>query len=756
MPRIMLTRVLLLSSVGYMLLLGATFTGVVVPSLQALNIFVLSVGIVTWVAARLLGRWPWHPTVLDGVIWLWIAAIAVAAIANPDMLRRSQPAMWCFAALMVAWYGLSDSLANRLITRRQIGTVLLAIAGISIAWAVFQLVDPLERRDGLFGLVRVSGLTGNPNLLSALLVPAIGIVFGRAWASFGLGRVLSLAYGVVACITLVLSYSRGGWIGGAAAIGILMLAFIVEQGWATPSGLRAAWGRWKSWQRASAVTLVLAIIGGGLAVGLYLIDTLDNPGRTAELRTYLWEAAWDGFTEKPLTGNGLFSTPRIILERSSVPPLVAQPHAHNFPLQVLSELGILGGIAMIASVASALWWGVKAWRGALTSRERHLIAGGWAASIGFGVHNLFDLAAWTPYISLAGLISLMIMTAPPVPVAYPVRRGRAGTALAVGVGILVVIGGYFTLGHFFQNENLLEAGKQPHQWLVSAGGFDDLIASDPRQPVYHWSQAMLYAMAANQTQDTALAQRALDGFASASTLGMDSAALNLNRAALSVQVGENALAAFYLVQAADYAPDDLRLLLNVALAAEQWGMPETARFLWDRIFALEGFEDSNLALHPALAESAVAAEFVFPVPVDDAEAVRLLIEGQPEEALALLDAHPEWNTARAHALRALAASQLGLDLQPHLEAARAVIAVSSDAAWVRFVEGQVTGSEEVPSFLMLDNPASLEIADEPTIGLIARLHFMRQTFPRLIVPQFSYDRRDFLLVALAGAFGQEF
>jgi O-antigen ligase len=650
MPR-MLTRVLLLSSVGYMLLLGATFSGVVEASLQALNITVLSVGIGTWIVARLWGRWSWHPTVLDGVIWLWIAAIVVAAVANPEMLRRSQPAMWCFAALMAAWYGLHDSLSNRLITRRQLGTLVLAIAGISIAWSFWELLNPTTVRDGLFGLVRVSGLTGNPNLLSALLVPAIGIVFGRAWASAGLSRLLSLIYGVVACLILLLSYSRGGWVGGGAVIGVLILAFVVEQGWGTPSGLRAAWNRWASWQRASAVTLVVTVIGGGLAVGLYLLDTLDNPGRTAELRTYLWEAAWDGFTEKPLTGNGLFSTPRIILDRSSVPPLSAQPHAHNFPLQVLSELGILGGIAMVASVVVALRGGVMAWRNALTSHERHLIAGGWAAAIGFGVHHLFDLAAWVPYISLTGLIALMIMTAPPIPSPYPARRGRLGAALALGTGVLVVIGGYYTLGHFFRNAALLEMGKEQGQWLTAADGFDELIAADPRQPVYHWSQAMLYAIAAHETKDVALAQRALASFDSASALGMDSAVLNLNRAALSAQTGDSGAVADYLLRAADYAPDSILFLTNAALAAERWGLPDMSRTLWTRVQALPGFENTNMSLLPALKEAEIAAEFTFPAPVDDAEAVRLLIEGQPEEALALLDAHSEWRTARAHSHR---------------------------------------------------------------------------------------------------------
>jgi hypothetical protein len=197
------------------------------------------------------------------------------------------------------------------------------------------------------------------------------------------------------------------------------------------------------------------------------------------------------------------------------------------------------------------------------------------------------------------------------------------------------------------------------------------------------------------------------------------------------------------------------LLISAALSAERWGMPESARMLWERVQALPGFENSNLSLLPALAESEIAAEYTFPAPVDDAEAVRLLIEGQPEEALALLDAHPEWRTSRPHALRALASFQLGSDPQPHLLAARRAIVGGRDGQWVRYAEF-VTGGEEVPSFVLPDDPASLEIIDELSSGIIARLHFMRQTFSRLIVPQAGFDARDYILVALAEAFREDF
>jgi hypothetical protein len=102
-------------------------------------------------------------------------------------------------------------------------------------------------------------------------------------------------------------------------------------------------------------------------------------------------------------------------------------------------------------------------------------------------------------------------------------------------------------------------------------------------------------------------------------------------------------------------------------------------------------------------------------------------------------------------LRALASLQLGIDPQPHLQAARRAIAGGYDGEWVRLAETLAAG-EPMPSFVLPDDPASLQISDDLSSGIIARLHFMRQTFTRLIVPQLGYDSRDFLMAALAESF----
>ncbi|MBK8138210.1 MAG: O-antigen ligase family protein [Chloroflexi bacterium] len=571
MSRNALPRIALLTIVPYMLLFGAAFNGIVLPVLQVMHLVGLGIGLGVWLAARTRGGWEWHPTALDGVIWLWVVAIVVAGLAIREMLRRGQPALWFLTALMMGWTVLHDALSNRAITRGNLIDMVLLAGVFWIGFGLLELFDPTLTRDGLFGFPRIGGITGNPNLLSAVLIPLIGMAYGRAWSLRGMGRAILGAYCGVALLTMVLTYSRGGWIGAAAVTGMMVLMAIIERGWATPAGFRAAWGMARVWQRATVVVLVVGTVAGGLVVGGILIDSLDDRGRTAELRTYLWEAAWDAFTEKPLTGSGLFSTPRLILDRSSVPPRSAQPHAHNFPLQVLAELGILGGVAMLASVVVALRAGVRAWRSASTLRERHLISAGWAASVGSGICNLFDLAAWTPYVSLLGLLALMLMTAPPVPVAYPARRGRIMAWAAALVALVLMLTGIYSYTHYARYDAILKQGREQGQRLEAAAELEALIAADPRQPVYRWTQGILYGMMAHSTQDAALAQRALERFSEAGEMGMDSAVLRLNQAALAAQIGDLEAASGHLERMLAYAPESITMVLNAALAAERWG-----------------------------------------------------------------------------------------------------------------------------------------------------------------------------------------
>lgn len=742
-----LPRILLMVIVPYMMLLGGTLNVAVYPALQLLNVVLLGMAFAAWGLARIQGRWTWHITAVDTAVLVWIAVIAVVTLVNADEARRALIVVPYLMMLTVAWYVLHDALYNGVLTRGQVSDMAL-ITGITFTFtALLEVSQPTLLPSGFFGLRRLAGLTGNPNLLSAILVPVIGLAAGRAWAARGRVRVVMGAFTVVALGVMVLTYSRGGWIAAAAVIGMLILLWLVDRGWTSPAKLATAWKRARTWQRGLAAAVLAGIVLVGIAGLVVVMDSLDDPGRDTDLRTYLWEAAWQNFTEHPVFGSGAYSTPRMLLDRASTPPRTAQTHAHNYPLQVLSEFGILGGAAMALAMALLVRAGVQAWRGALTSRDRHLIAGGWAAVVGFGVHLLFDLAAWTPFVAMHGVIALIVMTASPTPT--PRRRvvGRV-QSIVVGVVIVGVLGGTLWMNPYAtRNLEILSEAEATGEWLVAADAFEDLQAVDPRQPVYYWSPAMLWAMAAYRDQDPALARRAYDAFGEAAALGMESAASHANMAALAAQFGDLDAAAEHLDAVMRFAWMSVPMRLSVAERAEAWGLPEIARAAWASLLEDERVETYGLPLDRRVAASEGARTLaVLPLP-DELTALQTLIDGDPAGALAELEAHPEWHTARAHALRAIAAKLAGIDPAPYMRAIERGDNSSDSVSWILLAR-DVVADKPLDGWVDIRDGARLDVRNEPASSMIATLHFFRPTFARMIVPQFAYDNRDLAIGAL--------
>ncbi|MBK9124242.1 MAG: O-antigen ligase family protein [Chloroflexi bacterium] len=745
-----LPRILLMVVVPYMMLLGGTLNVILYPALQLLNVVLLGMAFGAWALARFRGQWTWHATAVDSAVIVWVAVIAVVTIVNADEARRALIVVPYLMMLTVGWYVLHDALFNGALTRGQVSDMVL-ITGITFTFtAMLEISQPTLLSTGFFGLPRIDGLTGNPNLLSAILVPTIGLAAGRAWSARGPVRVIMAAFTVIALGTMVLTYSRGGWIAAAAVVGMLILLWLVDKGWTSPAKLFDAWKRAKAWQKGLVVTVLIAIVIAGMAGVLIVVDSLDDPGRDTDLRTYLWEAAWQNFTENPVFGSGAYSTPGMLLDRASVPPRTAQTHAHNYPLQVLSEFGVLGGAAMALAMVLFVRAGVQAWRGALTARDRHLIAGGWAAVVGFGVHLLFDLAAWTPFVAMHGVIALIVMTAAPVPVPRRPVVARV-QSVVIGVVIVGVLGGALWMNQYAtRNLDILSQAETNGQWLAAADAFEDLRAIDPQQPVYYWTPAMLWAMTAYQNQDPALARMAYDAFGEAAARGMESAASHANMAAMAAQYGDLDAAAEHLNAVMRFAPDSVPMRISVADRAEAWGLPEIARAAWASLLEDERVEEYGLPLDRRVALSEGARTLaMLPLP-DDLAALPALLDGDAAGALAELEAHPEWNTGRANAMRAIAAKFTGIDPSPFMRAAEDGAATGDDVTWI-LVARDIVADKPIDGWAGVRDPSRLDVRNEPSSSMIATMHFFRPTFARMIAPQFEYDNRELSIAALIDA-----
>ena len=188
---------------------------------------------------------------------------------------------------------------------------------------------------------------GSPNAVAAFQVLLYATVAGGFWDQGRGARLVTVALGIVVLADVVLSASRGSWLG-------IGLATVVSGGavLATSAGraaVRAVLAHFHGWYRAGAAAVAIAAAIAGLAVGPSFAARLSDFAG-ADLRTSFLAASWRMFLASPLTGLGPGSWVPARLsftDASEVDYYI--PHAHNVPAQMLSEFGLLGVIAAVVA-----------------------------------------------------------------------------------------------------------------------------------------------------------------------------------------------------------------------------------------------------------------------------------------------------------------------------------------------------------------------------------------------------------------------
>ncbi|HWW67773.1 MAG TPA: O-antigen ligase family protein [Solirubrobacterales bacterium] len=152
-------------------------------------------------------------------------------------------------------------------------------------------------------------------------------------------------------------------------------------------------------KRAALVAAVLAI-GAAIAVGgrawkQFSSSDIQFPNQPQQHfgqlsgagRHDFWRVAIDAFGEKPVLGTGagtyVFSWDQ---HRSIDQPV---HDAHSLYLEAFAELGVIGGLLVLALVGTLLWCGFSAWRAA-PDRVRDRYAVLFAAMLAFAVGAAFD------------------------------------------------------------------------------------------------------------------------------------------------------------------------------------------------------------------------------------------------------------------------------------------------------------------------------------------------------------------------------
>jgi O-antigen ligase len=548
--------------------LGATFLGVVSADTYIPSFVVMSVSLMLWLWVRIRGQWVWHRTSFDLIFLLWGVAFSVSVVANLETLRRSLIGLWYMLMYVGVWYALHDMLSNRGISRKLLVDALLN-AGIFVI--LFSFVELFIQ--GTF--TALVSIIGNPNALGAILLGMTPFAVGRALTSNN--RIANIGWGLyslIIIINLMLTLSRGAWLGMFTALGFLILLLLKHYEMLSLSALKLGWEQRTVLQRRLFRMFGVLIFVGLSIAGLLLINSFSIGARRPELRTRLWNSALLQFSEKPITGQGFYTFGRDYGLSISIPPAQSHAHAHSVPLNIMAEMGLIGFAVFVIT----LGWVVRlVWRrwSEIEGEERLTWIMAIATLAGFGVHHLFDLPAMMPIVALVGLLVLILVCAPYQPQPMTAIWRRIGHL----VGITILWIGLLTSGVWSGNvyQHYLDAmrisfaqadGRSEAEVIAdyreTAMRLNDVIAQDPKHPIYHQQQAFVWGLVA-ESGDADAIQHGIEAYQQFLELEPNHAISWANLSALQWQAGDSESAIVSIERAIDLALNYQLFRVNLQL-----------------------------------------------------------------------------------------------------------------------------------------------------------------------------------------------
>jgi len=423
-----------------LVILWSTNDPVVLPKLLAARALILLLSAFVLVR-RLRGETKVRRTTLDLPILAYVASAGLSTLLAPNMnlaffgeYGRLEGFMTIATYAALFWLtiqSLPNSAAARSVLR-----ALLAGAFIVSVVAVLQAVAGALVDGPSSNAAHAVGTFGNPNALAAYL--AMAIPFGVGEFRHAISTTERLVAGnvvVIMAIALLLTFGRGGWVGAAVGVAIVLAA-------ARPSlRLVAKIG-------AASAGLVVAILvaatlmsAGGPSIAhstaTRMVSMLDPVGGTGAIRLHIWKDTLGMIASRPLVGYGpdRFGMVFPKFQTGAWSRLSIIDESHSELLQIAATQGIVGlaAFAWLCIAFTRLWW---------TGRQQALASGILGAGIGYLLTILVNFSvvpAALPFWIFLGAATV-ILQGDPEPQRAPatVPPDRRGRPVQLAAGLLVL------------------------------------------------------------------------------------------------------------------------------------------------------------------------------------------------------------------------------------------------------------------------------------------------------------------------------
>lgn len=338
------------------------------------------------------------------ILLYWgIAAIAtgLSPVRSDAIEGLTKLSLYLLLFAMMARLMRSSRLRSSLITAYLLTAIVVSVGGLRQwffgAAALATWVDP---ESTLAGTTRVYSFLGNPNLLAAYLLPAtiFSAVAVFAWKHW-MPKLLALTMWVVNSACLILTFSRGGWIGFVVASFVLLILLVhwfsvhlprFWRIWALPIviGLSAA-------VVIFAVTMVEPVRDRVASIFVGREDSSNN------FRLNVWMAVVEMIKDHPVLGigpgNDAFNRVYPRYQRAGYTAL----SAYSVMLEILVETGFVGFCCFLWLLVVTLnqgWKQIQRLR-QLRHREGFWLLAALAIMVGMLAHGLVDTVWYRPQVS---------------------------------------------------------------------------------------------------------------------------------------------------------------------------------------------------------------------------------------------------------------------------------------------------------------------------------------------------------------------
>lgn len=413
--------------VGVLLIVPAVPFG----SLRQMRLGMMNVGVTELLVGLVLAAWlmrmvarreirvAWPPLTAPMVMFLGVLCLSSLGASS---LQHSLKEIIKWVEVLALYVFVANEMNGQ--WRKALVFVFLGTGALVALQGIYQFLFQVGPEEFvLFGrFMRAYGTFEQPNpyagYLGLTLPLAVGLV---AAAVVPVGQrvrnwwlVWALGSGALMLAALIMSWSRGAWLGLAAAVAVMTAAVVVRSGRAAILG------------GITVVLLLYLLLAGGLALVPpsivqrfsdfvpYLgfgdvrgVEITDANFAVLERMAH-WQSALNMWTDRPWLGVGIGNYEPVYAQYAL--PLWPLPlgHAHNYYLNIAAEAGVIGLIAYLFLWGAAL---VGTWRA--TRR-----ASGWCWGLALGVlgvlihlcvHSFFDnLYVHSMYLSVAVLLGITI------------------------------------------------------------------------------------------------------------------------------------------------------------------------------------------------------------------------------------------------------------------------------------------------------------------------------------------------------------